>query len=343
MAAPKGEESRRISVDLPISLIEKFDKLKVEWGYRARGDVLERLLEEILPEDEKMEVSLDLDPKNNKFGDLYTDNFNQTESFNESRALVLIDSTEKEYSIETIDGNTNNDTDNASKSSKVGINLPGFVQKRTSSLKKSLSDTAKLPRKEDLINNFVRSKDIKEALIESQKHWLSLYGNQPKENVVEAAMLWLGRDIWRSLDIADQYSFTWTIANKTMNEYCEEWEYKTPSLERIIVIAGVLEDPFASSTLPSRVPTLIRRFVNKFKKSRKVTSFQTLESTMTVHGALKMLELPTTAGSALTLTKIRDAYKNKALKSHPDAGGSTDIMRKINEAYQLLKDLYRDK
>ena len=62
---------------------------------------------------------------------------------------------------------------------------------------------------------------------------------------------------------------------------------------------------------------------------------------MTVHGALKLLDLPTTAGSELTLSRIRDAYKAKALSNHPDAGGSTEAMRRLNEGYQLLKELYR--
>ena len=34
--------------------------------------------------------------------------------------------------------------------------------------------------------------------------------------------------------------------------------------------------------------------------------------------------------------------KSIALETHPDAGGSTDQMRKLNEAYQLLKNLYRN-
>ena len=63
---------------------------------------------------------------------------------------------------------------------------------------------------------------------------------------------------------------------------------------------------------------------------------------MTVHGALKLLELPTQAGASLTLNRIRIAYKAKAMSVHPDSGGSTEAMRKVNEAYQLLKDLYRN-
>ena len=39
------EGNRRISVDLPIHLITRFDQLKQEWGLRGRGAVLKRLLE----------------------------------------------------------------------------------------------------------------------------------------------------------------------------------------------------------------------------------------------------------------------------------------------------------
>ena len=140
--------------------------------------------------------------------------------------------------------------------------------------------------------------------------------------------------------MSEGYPFTWTAANKIISQYCPTWRIKEPSFDRIIVIAGVLEDPFSTKNLNKHIPTLIRRFVSKFKRSRNVTSFQTLESTMTVHGALRILDLPTTAGASLTLLSIREAYKEKAMNVHPDIGGSTDSMRKLNEAYQLLKDLY---
>ena len=104
---------------------------------------------------------------------------------------------------------------------------------------------------------------------------------------------------------------------------------------------GVLEDPFATPELINRIPTLVRRFVSRFKRKNRANSFEALDSTMTIHGALKLLELSTAAGSAHTLNKIREAYKTKALENHPDSGGSTDQMRKLNEAYQLLKNLYR--
>ena len=86
----------------------------------------------------------------------------------------------------------------------------------------------------------------------------------------------------------------------------------------------------------------MRRFVSRFKRNNRSNSFETLDSTMTVNGALKLLNLSTSAGSAHTLRKIREAYKLIALETHPDAGGSTDQMRKLNEAYQLLKKLYKN-
>jgi hypothetical protein len=103
----------------------------------------------------------------------------------------------------------------------------------------------------------------------------------------------------------------------------------------------VLEDPFSGATLPLRMPTLIRRFVHRFRRRRSATSFQTLEHTMTLQGALRLLELPTDPGHRVTLAQIREAYRERALTLHPDAGGSAEAMRRLNEAYQLLKELYR--
>jgi hypothetical protein len=87
----------------------------------------------------------------------------------------------------------------------------------------------------------------------------------------------------------------------------------------------------------------MHRFVHRFRRRQQGTSFQTLESTMTLHGALRQLQLPTDPGQRVTLTQIREAYREMALRHHPDSGGSVDTMRRLNEAYQLLKELYRHK
>ena len=50
-----------------------------------------------------------------------------------------------------------------------------------------------------------------------------------------------------------------------------------------------------------------------------------------------MLQLPTDPDHVLTLHQIREAYRQLALAHHPDTGGDPEAMRRLNEAYQLLK------
>ena len=218
------------------------------------------------------------------------------------------------------------------------------MSKRTSQLKATLRS----PQQRDSAQNeplvsTVDSVDLREASAAAEEHWRSLYGQPPGPTVIEAAMTWLARDVWSSTDASDGRPFTWSAANAAVETLCASWESSDPSLGRVMVVAGALEDPFATSSLAERMPTLIRRFVNRFRRSRQVTSFETLESTMTVHGALKLLGLSTQAGTSVTLNSIREAYKQRALEEHPDAGGSTDAMRRLNEAYRLLRELYRNR
>ena len=56
MPSADNERHKRISVDLPVDLVNRFDQLKDQWGYRRRGAVLERLLEEIFDDDEMQEI-----------------------------------------------------------------------------------------------------------------------------------------------------------------------------------------------------------------------------------------------------------------------------------------------
>ena len=231
---------------------------------------------------------------------------------------------------------------NKQDSVSTGIELPGFIRKQTTNLKRSLSKDKTLKNMDDTSITTIDIDDLLKAKDAAEKHWIYLYGQKPTESVIEASMIWLARDIWPNVDGTENIPFTWNAACKMLNSYCSDWKIDSVTFDDVVILAGALEDPFSAKNLRSRIPTLIRRFVNKFKRSQNVTSFQTLESTMTVHGALKLLGLPTKAGSSLTLSFIRDAYKEKALSNHPDAGGSNETMRKLNEAYQLLKDLYKN-
>ena len=344
MAEGEDKEAKRISIDLPVELINGVDRLRKEWGLRRRGQVFERLLQVILSKEIEEEIIDNEQLELNQYANLQskTDRNPILNSKNEEKALVIVGNKNIEMKNVYVSNSKSVDGLNNQKDpSYPGIELPGFIRKQTTNLKRSLSKDQTVKNMEDKSITTIQIDDLLKAKDAAEKHWIYLYGQKPTESVIEASMIWLARDIWPNVDGTDNIPFTWNAACKMLNSYCTEWIIDSLTFDHVVILAGALEDPFSTRNLRSRIPTLIRRFVNKFKRSQNVTSFQTLESTMTVHGALKLLGLPTKAGSSLTLSYIRDTYKEKALSNHPDAGGSNETMRKLNEAYQLLKDLYK--
>ncbi len=336
MSTSEDPNNKRISIDLPQELISKFDQLRKEWGFRSRGPVIERLLSELLQED-------DLLPKTQQQTIDYSEkeNVNEYSNFDEKSALVLIKSEIKEDINKKSEENIPIYNHEYIEKPSLNINLPNFVGKKVKNLKRSINIEKTKQKLNDIQIKTIKESDLMRCRIEIISHWKKLYGTIPNEHIIEASMDWFSIDIWPNIDGTEHLPFTWSAANKLMSELCPFWSKQSPSLELVILMIGVLEDPFATQELFNRIPTLVRRFVSRFKRKNKGNSFETLDSTMTVHGALKLLELSTAAGSAHTLNKIRESYKTKALETHPDSGGSTDEMRKLNEAYQLLKNLYR--
>ena len=336
MSISESSNNKRISIDLPEELVSKFDQLRKEWGFRSRGPVIEKLLSELLQDD-------DLLPKTQQQTLDYSEKVNENEysNFDEESALVLIKSSVQENIKKISDENIPINIQEKIEKTNLNINLPNFVGKKVKNLKRSINIEKTKQKLNDIQINTIKENDLIKCRIEIISHWKRLYGTIPNEHILEASMDWFCNDIWPNIDGTEHLPFTWSAANKLMSELCPFWAKQAPSLEIVILIIGVLEDPFATSDLIKRIPTLVRRFVSRFKRKNKGNSFEALDSTMTVHGALKLLELSTAAGSAHTLNKIREAYKTKALETHPDSGGSTNEMRKLNEAYQLLKNLYR--
>jgi hypothetical protein len=342
MAETSGQDSQRIAVTLSTDLVAQIDRLKGELGLRSRGRVLEQLLEELL------RVEGDDNCGDELIGADIADLGPSAGVIDEQAAIVLVGRS----AIEPSDPMTglNDDLEHGrleggSGQSRGGggIDLPGFVSRRSREMRRDLHGStegtaaplAPLPQ--------ISAADAHQALQEVRAHWLGLYGSEANATVVEAAMIWLARDIWPQCDQSDGRRFSWEASCSAMREVVPRWSDAPPSLERVIVSAGVLEDPFSASTLPLRIPTLIHRFMHRFRRRRQGTSFQTLEHTMTVQGALRLLNLPTDAGHAISLGQIREAYREMALSHHPDAGGSAEAMRRLNEAYQLLKELYRNR
>ncbi len=339
MAEKSNDPRQRISLDLTRELVAHLDHLRREWGIRSRGDVLERLLDDLFGAGEA-EGGLGAVAE----GTTAQRHDEEDRDLEEQAALVLVgrgamDTLQAEFEWEVPATHAPRP-----QSAGGGIDLPGFVRRRSDVLKRSLRPTARqragpplplapLPP--------LGGEVVQQAMEEAGNHWRMLYGSPANEAVLEAAMLWLAQDIWPQSDQSDGRAFTWSGACQVMQQFAPGWSDGPPTFERVMVTAGVLEDPFSGSTLSLRIPTLIRRFVHRFRRRRRGTSFQTLEHTMTLHGALRLLQLPTDPGQRLTLAQIREAYRDLAQSHHPDAGGSVEAMRRLNEAYQLLKELYR--
>lgn len=378
MPEPVKKERKTLSMTLPVERIAQFKQLQREWGLSTHGQAMERLLELLLPdaseqdpedpsaddqegealhergalvlmprgestqlvltgEDSLTETRLDQseDPLQVSPG---TD---ETDPVGQRRTRALVGAAGSTPALPPRSGRGSSSGAASSSGLGAGIDLPGFVQQKSARLRQSLHPRPNTPeRPSDLVPG-ISERDLSTALNAATDHWVSLYGTAANEAVLEAAMVWLGQEIWPQSDQAEGRPFTWSALEHWIAECAPSWSAGPPSFERVIVAAGLLEDPFSTATLCVRLPTLIRRFVHRFRRRRQGTSFQTLEHTMTLQGALKVLEIPFVAGERLTLKRIREAYREQAQLHHPDSGGSADTMRRLNEAYQLLKELYR--
>ena len=264
--------------------------------------------------------------------------------FNERGALVLVaKGAGGSLALDFVSSSSDADSGIPETSSRSGgIDLPGFVRKQSAQIKRSLTPTREISSRHQEPLPTVAVELLNQGFERAKSHWLELYGTPANEAVLEAAMIWLAKDIWPQCDQSEGRLFTWSLACSVIEDFAPTWPPGGASFEKVMVMAGLLEDPFSTSTLQLRLPTLIRRFVHRFRTRKRGTSFQALEHTMTLHGALKLLQLPTSPGHRLALTEIREAYREIALTTHPDSGGSEEEMRKVNEAYQLLKELYRN-
>ena len=92
MAEGEDKEAKRISIDLPIDLIDGVDRLRKEWGLRRRGQVFERLLQVILPKDSDEELieNSQIEFIHNNHHDSISDQREIDNSKKEEKALVIV-------------------------------------------------------------------------------------------------------------------------------------------------------------------------------------------------------------------------------------------------------------
>ncbi|MGB1622864.1 MAG: molecular chaperone DnaJ, partial [Synechococcus sp.] len=175
-----GTQSRKITITVSSQLVELIDQLKAEWGLRARGAVVERLVEELLPDPDDI-PSISDELQDDQDGDL-------SPSAEDTTSLVLI-SRGDAPSVEPGSDQLHAAHNETSPSTGLGIDLPGFVRRRTSEIKETLQASAKPSREPvDLPVSTVPAEDLSAAVAAAETHWRSLYGNAPGDTVVEAAM-----------------------------------------------------------------------------------------------------------------------------------------------------------
>ena len=338
----RDTDKRRITLELSEDLLKAIDAAKTQLGFRSRGPAVEQLLREVLETHEDEDGIGDASDSHG-----VRDTADSGTDDSESRAIVLIQSDlvltkDQEHAPEETDDSLLFSGVGASRPrGKTGIQLPGFVRQQAREVQRSLrAEPRRDPADQGL--ELLAATQMQEALATVQQHWQQVYGQAPSEAVTEAAMVWLARDIWPQCDPSDGRPFSWNLAQQVVCSFCPSWPDGDPSLERIVVAAGVLEDPFSGSSLGLRIPNLITRFVQRHRSRQKRTmSFEAIDHTMTVHAALRLLHLSTVADRPYSLKDIREAYREQAQCHHPDAGGSAEAMRRLNEAYQFLKERYR--
>ena len=125
MNIPDNSNSKRISIDLPEELISRFDQLRKEWGFRARGPVIEKILKELLQED-------DLLPKNQQQEIDFNEKKNNNENLNidENTALVLIKSDIKKEVNEISLNKRVSNNDQYKEKANSNISLPNLLKKK---------------------------------------------------------------------------------------------------------------------------------------------------------------------------------------------------------------------
>ena len=134
MNIPENSNTKRISIDLPEELISRFDQLRKEWGLKARGPVIEKILKELLQDD-------DLLPKNQQQEIDFNEKKNNDEKLDidENTSLVLIKSDIKKEVNEISLNKSVSKNDQYKEKANLNISLPNFVEKKVKNLRRSIN------------------------------------------------------------------------------------------------------------------------------------------------------------------------------------------------------------
>ena len=163
---PDNSNTKRISIDLPEELISRFDQLRKEWGFRARGPVIERILTELLQDDDFLpkneQQEIDFNEKNNN---------NENLNIDENTALVLIKSDiKKEVNEIYLNKKVINNDQNKEKAN-LNISLPNFVEKKVKNLRRSINSEKLNENINDIQIKKIKETDLIKCRIALISHW----------------------------------------------------------------------------------------------------------------------------------------------------------------------------
>ena len=155
MNIPENSNTKRISIDLPEELISRFDQLRKEWGFRARGPVIEKILKELLQEE-------DLLPKNQQQEINFEEKNNNNENLNidEDTALVLIKSDIKKEDKDISLNNRVSNNDQYKEKTNSNISLPNFVERKVTNLRRSINSEKLKENINDIQINTIKETEL---------------------------------------------------------------------------------------------------------------------------------------------------------------------------------------
>ncbi len=233
------EAWKRTSVSLPQQTVVHLERLRREWGLKHRGAVLERLLQQVFGDGE-----LDTDDLPDNLTAV-AERLDADGELDEQASLVLIGRDALEpLALEEANRDAGTDRSRSlAGGAGGGIDLPGFVQKRTSKLKRDLGPTLRTGPALSVAPLQVSAELIQQALQEARDHWITVYGQPPNATVLENAMIWLAHDIWPQSDQSEGRLFTWSAACELMRDNVPEWSEQPP------VLSGCWSSP-ACSRIP---------------------------------------------------------------------------------------------
>ena len=144
---------------------------------RARGPVIEKILKELLQED-------DLLPKNQQQEiDFNEKNNNEKLNIDEYTALVLIKSDVNKEVNEMSLNKKLKDNNQYKEKANLNISLPNFVEKKVKNIRRSINIEKLKENINDIQINAIKETELIKCRIELISHWKTLYGSVPNDHL----------------------------------------------------------------------------------------------------------------------------------------------------------------